>query len=168
LPDGEDVVMRLRPHGRALVVPAAVLVVVMGLSGYGASAAPAGAAQAVLRVGIGAVALLLIARACLVPFLRWRTTTLTITDRRIRARQGVLRSRTREVPLGRIADVVVERSLLQRLTGSGTLLLDTVGERGGLRVPDVPGVVHVARVLNDLIVDLPAVELDDDRERLSG
>lgn len=153
--------MRLRPHGRALAVPAVVLVAVMGLAGYAASAAPAGDAQGVLRAAIAGVAALLVVRACLVPFLRWRTTTLTVTDRRVRARQGLLRSRTREVPLGRIADVVVERSLLQRLTGSGTLGLVTVGESGDLSVPDVPGVVQVARVVADLLGDLPELELDD-------
>ena len=153
--------MRLRPHGRALVLPAVVLVVVMGLAGYAASSAPAGEAQGVLRAAVAGLAVLLVVRACVVPFLRWRTTTLTVTDRRVRARQGVLRSRTREVPLGRIGDVVVERSLLQRLTGSGTLVLVTVGESGDLSVPDVPGVVHVARVLTDLLGDLPELELDD-------
>lgn len=153
--------MRLRPHGRALAVPAVVLVLVMGLAGYAASAAPDGPAQGPLRTGIVVIAGLLVTRLCVVPFLRWRATTLTITDRRVRTRQGVLRSRTREVPLGRIADVVVERSVLQRLTGSGTLVLVTGGDGSDLSVPDVPGVVQVAGALLDLVDDLPEPALDD-------
>lgn len=158
--------MRLRPHGRALVVPAVVLVLVMGLAGYASSAAPDGPAQGLLRAGIAGLAVLLVARLCVVPFLRWRTTTLTVTDRRVRTRHGVLRSRTREVPLGRIADVVVERSVLQRLTGSGTLLLDTGGERGWIVLRDVPGVVQVAALITDLVDELPDVEPEPEGARL--
>lgn len=149
--DGEVVVIRVRRHGRALVLPAVVLVLTMGAAGFAAARVPEGPAQGALRAAVAALALLVVVRACLVPFLRWRTTTVTVTDRRVRARSGVLRSRTRDVPLSRIADVVVERSLGQRLVGSGTLLLDTAGERGAVVVPDVPAVRRVAAELGDLL-----------------
>ena len=76
----------------------------------------------------------------------------------------MLRSRTRDVALWRVADVVVERTLLQRAVGSGTLLLDTTGERGSLVVRDVPGVRRVAAELGDLLDDLDGAEAwgDDD------
>lgn len=150
--------MRLRPHGRALVLPAVVLVLAMGAGGFAAAAVPDGAARGPLRALVLAVLLLVVLRACLVPFLRWRSTTLTVTDRRISTRQGVLRSRTRDVALWRVADVVVERTLLQRAVGSGTLLLDTTGERGSIVVRDVPGVRRVAAELGDLLDDLDGAE----------
>lgn len=159
--DGEDVVIRLRPHGRVLLVPVLVLLATMGAAGFAAARVPAGDGQPALRALVAAVALLVLLRGCVLPFLRWRTTTLTITDRRIRTRHGIVRSRTRDVPLWRVADVVVERSLLQRLTGTGTLLVDTAGERGGLVVRDVPGVHAVADRLGDLLDDLDPLDAEE-------
>lgn len=146
--------MRLRPHGRVLVLPAVVLIAAMGAGGFAAARVPEGDDQRLLRGLVALAVLLVVLRGSAVPFLRWASATLTVTDRRVRTRQGVLRSRTRDVPLWRVADVVVERSLLQRLTGSGTLLLDTTGERGGLVVRDVPGVRRVADHLCDLLDEL--------------
>lgn len=151
--------MRLRSHGRALVLPALVLVLAMGAGGYAAARVPVGEQQPLLRALVAGLVLLVVLRACVVPFLRWHTTTLVVTDRRVRARRGVLRSRTRDVDLRRVADVVVERSLGQRVVGSGTLLLDTVGERGSVVVRDVPGVRRVAAELEELLAGLP---LDQD------
>lgn len=163
--DGEDVVIRLRPHGRVLLVPVLVLLLTMAAVGFAAARVPAGDAQPVLRGLVAVLALLVLLRGCAWPFLRWRTTTLTITDRRIRTRHGVVRSRTRDVPLWRVADVVVERSVLQRLTGTGTLLVDTTGERGGLVVRDVPRVHDVADRLGDLLDELDLRQPDDLDER---
>jgi uncharacterized membrane protein YdbT with pleckstrin-like domain len=154
--------MRLRPHGRALVLPAVALVLAMGVGGFAAARAPAGDAQPLLRSLVAAAVLLVVLRASALPFLRWLTTTVTVTDRRVRTRQGVLRSRTRDVPLRRVADVVVERSLLQRVAGSGTLLLHTTGEGGGLLVRDVPGVRQVAADLADLLEELEDDLWDDE------
>lgn len=169
--------MRLRPHGRALVLPAGVLVVVMALAGFAAAAVPEGRYRPVLLTAIGAALLLLLLRASVVPFLRWLTTTLTVTDRRVSTRQGVLRSRIRDVALWRVADVVVERTVVQRVFGSGTLLLDTVPyglapqtapERGGLVVRDVPGVLAVVDRLNDLLDDLDAAHSPEEEPDASN
>lgn len=157
--------MRLRPHGRALVLPAAVLVGVMGIVGFAAAAVPDVEHRGSLLAAGGAVLLLVVLRACLVPFLRWSSTTFTVTDRRVSTRQGVLRSRSRDVPLWRVADVVVERTVVQRLLGTGTLLLDTTGERGAVVVRDVPGVRRVADRLGDLLDELDPADVepwDDD------
>lgn len=162
MPDGEDVVIRLRPHGRALVLPAVVLVLTMGAGGFAAARVPEGEQQPLLRALVAGLVLLVVLRACAVPLLRWHTTTLVVTDRRVRTRQGVLRSRTRDVDLRRVADVVVERSLGQRVVGSGTLLLDTVGERGSVVVRDVPGVRRVAAELEELLDRLPLDQDDDE------
>lgn len=156
--DGEEVVIRLRPHGRALLLPAAVLVLAMGVAGFAAARLPDGEAQGALRALVAAALLLLVVRLSGLPFLRWLATTVTVTDRRVRARSGVLRMRTRDVWLWRVEDVVVERSLLQRLTGSGTLLLETTGARA-LALRDVPGVLAVADQIEALLEELDDAEL---------
>ena len=163
LSDGEEVVLRLRPHGRALVRPALVLVAVMGVGGFLAAAVPAGEWRPAGRAAVAVVGALVVLRFSVRPWLRWLSSTLLVTDRRVQLRSGLLRTTSRDVPLGRIADVAVERSLGQRLLGAGTLLLDTTGERGVVVVRDVPRVREVAGTLTDLLH-----ELHDDGELAVG
>jgi uncharacterized membrane protein YdbT with pleckstrin-like domain len=154
LPDGEEVVIRLRPHARALVLPLLVLLVSLAMAGFVAARLPEGRWQDPGRWAVAAVTALAVLRGAVVPWLRWLATAFVVSDRRVTVRRGLLRRTSREVPLSRIADVEVERSLSQRLLRTGTLVLDTVGERGGLVVRDVPGVDDVAAQLADLL-DLP-------------
>lgn len=156
--DGEEVVLRLRRHGSALVLPAVALVAVMGVGGFAAAAVPGGGAQVVGRLGVVAVGAALLWRLSVRPWLRWLTTTIVVTDRRVQLRSGVVRTTTRDVPLGRIADVTVRRTLGQRLVGAGTLLLST-GERGVVAVPHVPAAHDVARTVADLLDELHADDL---------
>lgn len=146
--------MRLRPHGRALVGPAVALVVAMGAVGFLAGLVPEGPWQGATRLGVAAAGALLVLRLAVVPWARWVATALVLTDRRVRLRTGVCRSTTRDVPLGRIADVGVQRTMLQRLLGSGTLLLNTAGHGVPVAVADVPRVQQVADELNALLDDL--------------
>jgi uncharacterized membrane protein YdbT with pleckstrin-like domain len=154
LAEGESVVLRLRPHGRALVLPAGAFVLVMGIGGYLAATVPGGGWQPAGRAAVVAVGVLLVWRLSVRPWLRWLGTRIVVTDRRVRLRAGLLRTSSRDVPLGRVVEVGVTRTLLQRATGSGTLLLDTTGDRGTVEVRDVPDVDEVARVVTELVDDL--------------
>jgi membrane protein YdbS with pleckstrin-like domain len=155
----EPVRLRVRPHARALVLPVLVLLGVLAAAGFGAGRLPEGRWQEPGRWAVAVLALALLVRASLLPWLRWLTTALVVTDRRVVVERGVLRRTSRGVPLSRVADVGIERSALQRLLGSGTLVLDTVGERGGVVVTDVPRVREVAAQVEALLDD---VALDRD------
>ncbi len=77
------------------------------------------------------VALLVLLRLVLVPFLRWWTTTYTFTDaRRLITRSGILSRRGHDVPLNRISDISYDKSLLDRLLGCGTLVVSDASETG--------------------------------------
>ncbi|MFP5218302.1 MAG: PH domain-containing protein [Actinomycetes bacterium] len=153
--DDEDVVVRTRPHARVLTVPVLVLHVALALAGFAAARVPAGDWQRPGRALVAAVTLAVVVRWAALPYLRWLGTVLEVTDRRVVVEQGLLRRSTRSLPLSRVADVSVERSLGQRLVGSGTVVLDTVGERGGVVVRDVPHATRVARLVEDLLDELP-------------
>lgn len=90
------------------------------------------AAPALLLLGVAVVAW-----GVLRPFLRWWTTTYTLTTRRLSLRWGVLGRRGREVPLRRVVDLALRRSLLQRAVGSGTVVLQTGGDPESPRPQDV-------------------------------
>lgn len=148
--------MVLRPHGRALVRPVAVLVLALGLGAFAAGRVPDGELQVPGRLAVAVVVAGLVLRGVMMPYLRWLSTRVIVTDRRLMTRTGVLTRSGRDVPLARIVDVGHVRTPLQRLLRCGTLLVDTSGERGGLVLRDVPRVEQVQRELHDLLERLDA------------
>lgn len=100
----------------------------------------------------------------IVPLLRWRNATFELTDRRVTKEWGILYRHSLEIPLDRITSVSVERGILDRIFGCGTLNFQdasasfqpTRGSRSRSRADeDLPGVrfYDVPRVLEvkDLI-----------------
>jgi uncharacterized membrane protein YdbT with pleckstrin-like domain len=82
----------------------------------------------------------------------WYTTDLVLTNRRFILRQGLLAKKGYEIPVDRVEEVGFRQSGLQRMVGSGDLLLDTAAGGGRTAVPNVPdpmewkGLVSEARV----------------------
>lgn len=155
----EHVIFVTRTHGKALVLPAVSLVVISGAAGFGIAVLPDGAAHEVLQWAVIGVACLLILWMALRPFLRWLTSTYTVTNRRLISRSGVLRRVGRDIPLHRVSDVTYERSLLDRLLGCGTLVVADASEHGRSVLTDVPEIKRLHRLLVDLLFgSTPAAE----------
>lgn len=142
---GETVLLDLRPHPKALVLPVLALLLVAGAAGFAAARA-GGEAAGLLRAAVVAAALLLLARLSLLPFLRWRATRFLLTDERVALRQGVLRRSGCDVSLSRLDQVEFTRSLRQRLQGCGDLLI-TAGDAEPLVVRDLRAVEAVQRAV---------------------
>jgi uncharacterized membrane protein YdbT with pleckstrin-like domain len=73
-----------------------------------------------------------------------------VTDERILLQDGVLARERRDLPLNRVNDHVVSQSLLDRLFGSGTLTVDSIGDRAAVLVA-VPRVHELQTMLYELI-----------------
>jgi uncharacterized membrane protein YdbT with pleckstrin-like domain len=160
LGDGEDVVMAMRPHIKELLVPALVLLVVSPAATYLAAVMPDGDAQSWLRLAVAVIAVLILLRWSVWPFLKWLTTSYVVTDRRLITRVGVIARSGRDMPLSRINDVTFEHTnLLERMLGCGTLVVESAGERGQLVLRDVPRVEEVQRDVYRL------AEQDEERRR---
>ena len=69
-------------------------------------------ARPIGQLAIALVGLVLAVWLVVVPFLRWWTTTCTVTNRRLITRWGILNKIGKDIPLMRITDVLCERSLL--------------------------------------------------------
>ena len=153
LGEGEELVLALHPHGRALAGPVLALVLLLGAGGFLLAELPPDPA---VRWALAVAVALLLLRLCVVPWLRWRGTRLVLTDERLLLRAGVLRSTVRELPLDDVVDVSTERGPLDRLLGSGTLVLSTVDGEPVLlpAVPDVGGVQRQVWELLDEEQDL--------------
>lgn len=151
--DDEKIVLDLHPHWGRLVVPAVVLVVACGLGGYGVAAAPHGSAHRIVQWVIIAVAVVLIVWFTVLPYLRWVTTRYVLTTERLILRTGIVARHGRDVPLNRVNDVSFSETLLERVLRSGTLVIESAGERGQITLADVPRVEHVQRELYRMVED---------------
>jgi uncharacterized membrane protein YdbT with pleckstrin-like domain len=150
LNDGEHVVVSTHTHVKSLLAPAVWLIVLAGLAGY-LSSYPSGKARTLLLLVIWvaalAAAIWLVGR----PFLRWLSTSYTVTNRRLVVRTGILSRRGHEVPIARISDVSYEHGLVDRILGCGTLIVSDASERGPLVLDDIPHVEQVHLELSDLL-----------------
>src|SRR4051794_8125922 len=147
----ERLVLRTRTHAKALVRPAALLIVLAAAVGAGAALAPA-AHERAGRVVVLTIGLALTLWWVLVPFLRWWTTMYTLTTHRLITRRGVLHRISKEFPLVRVTDLTVDRRLLDRLLGCGTIQVRTTAEHGAALLTDVPQVEQMQAAMTELLV----------------
>jgi uncharacterized membrane protein YdbT with pleckstrin-like domain len=148
----EEIVLHLRPHWRRLVAPAGWILLVLAavIAGFVIWGGTGGLVLLVLGLGV-------LSWMAFWPYLEWRTTHYVFTTERVLTREGVLGRKGRDIPLARINDVSFSHSLLERMLGSGTLTIESAGERGQLVLADLPRVEHTQTVLYEL------VEADRDR-----
>ena len=102
-----------------------------------------------------------------IPFLRWMTTTYTVTNRRLITRRGIITRSGRDIPLFRINDVAYEKGLLDRLLGCGTLVISDATEKAGVELTDIPNVEQVHLQISDLLFARDDGS-DDDGSRVPG
>jgi uncharacterized membrane protein YdbT with pleckstrin-like domain len=151
LADDERVVKHLHPHWITLLVPAVLLVVVVGLVSFLAAIFPAGSLQSVGRivlVAVGAVAVIVVV---LIPWMRWRTTHYVLTTHRLMTRLGILNHTGRDVPLNRINNAMYEQSFWERIINSGTLVVESAGEDGQQVFKHIPDADQTQQLINRLV-----------------
>jgi uncharacterized membrane protein YdbT with pleckstrin-like domain len=151
LTQDEHLVLLLHPHWKTLIRPFAVAVLVIAIALIAEVLIPSNSAAAVERLVVAAVAILAVMLWLIVPVLRWRTTTYELTTRRMRVRSGIVTRHGRDIPLARINDVSFEKGLLDRLLGSGRLVVESAGEHGQILLNDIPRVEFTQATLFRLV-----------------
>jgi uncharacterized membrane protein YdbT with pleckstrin-like domain len=153
LSEGEHLVLKLHQHWKTVLRPIFVLAAtVLALLVLLLLVAPVRNAAAA-RLGLGAVALVIVILFVAVPLLRWRTTSYELTNRRLRLRAGILSRTGRDFPLTRISDVSFAQGLLDRMLGCGRLVVESPGEQGQLVLTEIPHVQDVQATLFQLVED---------------
>jgi len=119
LNDGEDVVLDLHPHWEFLVKQATVLLAAVVVGVVVLTKDLPGWVEA--TVGVAVLAALL-----------WFGTTYAkwVTSDRLIYRHGVLAKHGIEIPLERVNTVFFSQSILDRVVGSGDLVIESAGEMG--------------------------------------
>lgn len=134
LNEGEDIALDLHPHWSFFAKPGAALVVavVFGFWVLVGITDPPGALSAL--AGILVIATLVWFG---ITYAQWATTNFVITTDRLIYRHGVLAKRGIEIPLERVNTVFFEQSILERVLGSGDLVIESAGEQGRQEFHDV-------------------------------
>ena len=146
----EHVVIHTRTHVKAMILPTLAFVLIAAAVGAGAALIPR-EARPIGQLAIAALGVVLVIWLVLLPFLRWQTTTYTITNRRLITRSGIVNKIGKDLPLNRINEVSYERSLLDRILGCGSLNVQTAAEDGTIVLRDVPDVEHLSREITQLL-----------------
>ena len=157
--EGEHSVLILHPHWKTVLLPFVLLVAVVVVAAVLLAVIPHNRLQADERIAVGVVALVVAMIWTGVPFLRWRTTTYELTNRRLRLRKGILSRTGRDFPLIRISDVSFSQGVLDRVLGCGRLVVESPGEHGQLVLTEIPEVKRVQALLFQLV--------EEEKERLA-
>ena len=130
LSEGEVVESQFRPHWSRIIregvivlagIAVAVLVAIFELPAWSYAVV----AVIVVALVIGGL-------------IRWFNTLHVITNERLIYRAGFIAKQGTEIPLEVIQDVAFNQSLLERMFGTGDLMIESAGEKGQTRYEDIP------------------------------
>ncbi len=150
LTEEEELVLHLHPHWRAAVRPVVVLALTLAAVLTAWIMLPPNEGGRIGVAVVGAGALFFGATRGVWPLVVWRTTHYVVTDERILLQDGVVTRERRDLPLARVNDHVMTQSLLDRVLGSGTLTVDSIGDQAAV-LASVPHAQQVQTTLYELI-----------------
>ena len=149
LSQGEIVVRHMHTHIKKLLPAIIVESILVIVAAVGSFYVPENARYWALPT-IWIAVLLLSIPLILVPWIKWITTTYTVTTKRVITRTGVIKRTGHDLPLTRISDIEIEKDFDDRIFGCGTLALQTSAD-DPLLLGDVPKVEKVQVEISNLI-----------------
>ncbi|GIE79494.1 hypothetical protein Aph02nite_54440 [Actinoplanes philippinensis] len=155
LADEEEIVLHVRPHWKAVVLPVVVLLLALAGLIMGLVLLPSTDGGRIGLLLIVAIMLYYGGRYGLYPLLDWRCTEYVLTGERLLMQRGIVDRERRDLPLNRVNDHALTQSLLDRLLGSGTLTIDSIGDQRAV-LAGVPAAQLVQNTLYELIELAPA------------
>jgi len=138
---GETLVLDLRPHPIALLMP--ILATVVGFI-----VATWLAAKTNFADWLWWVLFLLLVVIYVVPkVIAWMTSNFAVTSDRVIHRQGFIAKRSMEIPHEAINDVRFEQRIVDRIVGAGTLVISSASEFGRNSFDDIRHPEEVQKVI---------------------
>ncbi len=142
----ERVVVHKHPHWKMLVLPVLALLIIVGLGSYVAALVAGRSWQLYGWIGLAVLGGIAVLWLTVAPLLRWRTTHFVLTTRRVLVREGVLSRSGIDIPISRINTVQFRHSLIDRMLGCGTLIVESASDEP-LEFDDIPQVERVHSLL---------------------
>ena len=138
---GEELVLDLRPHPIALVMP--ILATVVGFAAATWLAASTDFADWIWWVLVAVLVVVYV----LPKVIAWLTSNFAVTSDRVIHRQGFIAKRSMEIPLEAINDVRFEQGIVDRMVGAGTLVISSASEFGRNSFDDIRHPEEVQKVI---------------------
>ncbi|TQM76899.1 PH (Pleckstrin Homology) domain-containing protein [Thermopolyspora flexuosa] len=161
LTEGERVVHSFHPHWKRLVRPVLAVVILLAALVTAFLLIPGGEPYTgYARIAVTAVVVILLVWWALVPYLRWVTTSYTLTTHRFSISTGILNKSQDDIPLAKVSSVSSDQRLLERILGCGTLVVESASDTGDLRLTDVPRIQLVRSELFRLVEDAADGQVD--------
>ena len=127
----EELVLEMRPHWIALVMPAIVTIVIVVGYAFAVSYAPDdGTGRSVVVWGATLIALFLLIVFPVRRIIAWSTSWFVVTSERVIHREGWISKRSMEIPLEKINDVRFHQGVFERMIGAGDLIISSASEFG--------------------------------------
>jgi putative bacterial membrane flanked domain protein len=149
LSQDEVVVRHMHTHIKTLL-PAIIVESILAIAAAGGSFYVPENARYWALPTIWIAVLLLSIPLILVPWIKWITTTYTVTTKRVITRKGIIKRTGHDLPLTRISDIQIEKDFDDRIFGCGTLALQTSAD-DPLLLRDVPKVETVQVEISNLL-----------------
>ena len=149
LSQDEVVVRHMHTHIKTLLPAIIVEVLLVGAAAVGSFYVPEDSRYWALPT-IWIAVLLLSIPLILVPWIKWITTTYTVTTKRVITRKGIIKRTGHDLPLTRISDIQIEKDFDDRIFGCGSLALQTSAD-DPLLLRDVPKVETVQVEISNLL-----------------
>jgi len=151
---GEKEIFTAHSHWKNIFVPVLVTVVLLAAVVYTVVALlPSPDHPAWQRWAVVIAAGLLVAVFGIWPLIVWLASTDTLTTRRLISRRGVFSREGREIPIDRVHSVSYRRSVLDRILGSGTLVVQTAGADSDVELDDVAQIERRILQIQEIILD---------------
>jgi hypothetical protein len=164
---GERVIVRTRQNPLPLVGPLTLGFLLLAAGGYGLGyltrrdlPAELASWQPVLVLAVAGVILLLLVRALVIPLARWSSNRYVLTNMRLIHRRGATKRTEHQINLSAIGQLQTEQGVLQRVVGSGTLVVDLGFDRGH-HYQDVPRITTFKEYVVQAISELPLTRMFD-------
>ena len=154
LATGETEIFTAHSHWKNIFLPVLITAVVTAAVAYTLlELLPSPEHPAWQRWAVVAVGGLVVIVFGLWPLIVWLASTDTLTTRRLISRRGVFSREGREIPIDRVHSVSYRRSLLDRILGSGTLVVQTAGADSDVELDDVAHIERRILQIQEIILD---------------
>jgi uncharacterized membrane protein YdbT with pleckstrin-like domain len=134
---GENLVLKDHPHWivvvKSLVAPIILLIIAAVIDIFVTNNEIVKDRLIIALAAIAIAGLWLI-----VVWIRWQSTTYTLTDQRIKIETGVFARQSKMIPIDRVQDCTTRQSLVGRMLGYGRVEVDAAGAQGAEVLDHLP------------------------------
>jgi uncharacterized membrane protein YdbT with pleckstrin-like domain len=135
---GENLVLKAHQHWIVIVKSLVIPVVLLLIAGVVDLFVKSGTGIPHFRTIVSLLAIAIAGLWLIVVWIRWQSTSYTLTDQRIKIDTGVFGRSSKTIPIDRIQDATTKQTLFGRMLGYGRVEVDAAGAQGAEVLDHLP------------------------------